>query len=311
MNKSDKIFLAGHNGLVGSSIYNFLKKKKFKKIIIINKKNLDLLNQENVFKFLKKHKPKYVILAAATVGGIKANYHHMDKFLYENLQIQNNVIHGSFINGVKNLIFYGSSCIYPIHAKQPFKENTLLTGKLEPTNEGYALAKISGIKLCEYYNKKYNLNYKCLMPCNIYGPNDRFNDVNSHFIPAILSKLHIAKVKGINHIKLWGTGKPKREIMFVDDLADATLYFLKKKTKENLINIGTGKEKTIKEYANIFKSLIYKDCKVIFDNNKFFDGTKRKINSISISKKYGWRSTTELNEGILRTYQSLIKKINI
>ena len=311
MKKSDKIFLAGHNGLVGNSIYKYLKKKKFRKIIIINRKDLDLLNQSEVFKFLKKHKPKYVILAAATVGGIKANYEHMDKFLYENLQIQNNVIHGSFINGVKNLIFFGSSCIYPKHAKQPFKENLLLTGKLEPTNEGYALAKISGIKLCEYYSKKYKLNYKCLMPCNLYGPNDRFNDVKSHFIPAILSKLHIAKVKGINHIKLWGTGNPKREIMFVDDLADATLFFLQKKTKENLINIGTGREKTIKEYANLFKSLIYKDCKIIFDKNKFFDGAERKINSIKISKKYGWRSKTNLNEGILRTYQNLIREIKI
>ena len=250
INKYSKIFIAGHKGHLGSAILRKLKEKKFKKILFRKKKDLNLLNQSKVFKFLKKNKPEVVIIAAAKVGGIYANNKYRANFIYENLEIQNNLIHGSLMAGVKNLIFFGSSCIYPKGINKPIKEDMLLTGKLEYTNEPYAIAKIAGIKMCENYNKQFKTNYKCLMPCNSYGPNDNYDLKNSHFIAALIKKIYLAKKNNSKTIEMWGSGKPKREIIFVDDIAEACLFFMKKKTKHSLINIGSGNDATIEDYAN-------------------------------------------------------------
>ena len=231
LNKRSKIFLAGHRGMVGSSILRYLKKKNYKNVITINKNKLDLLNQAKTEKFIKKIKPDFVIIAAAKVGGILANENFKADFIYQNLVIQTNIIHSSYIAGVKKLIFLGSSCIYPKYSKQPIKEESLLSGNLEPTNDAYAIAKIAGLKMCEAYNKQYNLNYICLMPTNLYGPNDNYHTQNSHFYPALISKIYNAKIKNKKKIIIWGNGKSKRELMYVDDLADACEFFLKKKNK--------------------------------------------------------------------------------
>ena len=235
INKNAKIFLAGHKGHLGSAIYKKLKKKGFKKIITIDKKKLNLLDQKKVFSFLKNNKPKIVIIAAARVGGIYANNNNRAEFIYENLTIQNNLIHGSYINGIKNLIFFGSSCIYPKNIIKTITEDMLLSGKLEYTNEPYAVAKIAGVKLCENYNRQYKTNYKCLMPCNSYGPNDNYDLKNSHFFAALIKKIYLAKKNNKKYLEIWGTGKPKREIIFVDDIADACIFFMKKK-KYSCIN---------------------------------------------------------------------------
>ena len=272
---NQKIFIAGHKGMVGSALVRFLKKKDIE-IITRDKSELDLLNQSDVKNFFKSQKINQVYLAAAKVGGIYANNTYPAEFIYENLMIQSNVIHGAFLGGVKKLLFLGSSCIYPKNASQPMKEEELLTGKLEPTNEPYAIAKIAGIKMCESYNLQYGTNYKCLMPTNTFGENDNFDLNTSHFIPAIIRKVIDAKKKSKNELRLWGTGKVKREIMYVDDIADACLFFMNKKTKETLINIGSGYEKTIKFYANFIKNKIYPELKIKFDYNHL-DGTPRKI----------------------------------
>jgi GDP-L-fucose synthase len=256
INKNSKIFVAGHTGLVGSAVLRVLKKKGFKKIFYKTKKNLDLRNQKKTYSYILKIKPDAVILCAGKVGGIKANNDFSAEFIYDNLSIQNNVIHGSFKAKVKNLIFLGSSCIYPKYSKQPIKEHYLLSGILEPTNESYAIAKIAGVKLCESYNRQYKLNYKCLMPSNIFGPNDNYNLESSHFFPAIIKKLHNAKVKNLKKTTFWGTGSSKRELTFVYDIAEACIFFLKKKTKHTLINIGSGYEKSIKGYVNFFSKQI-------------------------------------------------------
>ena len=308
MKTKDKIFLAGHKGLAGSAILRHLKSKKYSNIITISKKKLNLLDQKKVFNFIKKNKPKYVIIAAALAGGIKINRIKKAEFLYENMQIQNNIIHASYIYGVKNLIFLGSSCIYPKNAKQPFKENTLLTGPLEETNEGYAIAKISGVKLCQFYNEQYGVNYKCLMPCNLYGINDKYDVQRSHFFPAIISKVVNAKRKKLREIMLMGTGSAHREIMYADDLGEACLFFLKKKTKHFLINIGSGKTYSIKYYANFLKNKIYKNLQIKFDGNKLMDGTKMKKNSLKISYSYGWTAKTNLTKGFENTYSDYLKK---
>ncbi len=263
-----KIFLAGHNGLVGSAILKALKKKSKYQVITIDKKKLDLLDQTKVFKFLKKNKPNVVIIAAARVGGILANQNFGGEFIYENLQIQNNLIHGSFKNDIKNLIFLGSSCIYPKNAPQPLKEEYLLTGKLEETNEPYAVAKIAGVKMCEAYNNQFGTNYKCIMPTNTYGPNDNYNLDNSHFFPAMIRKAHTCKIKNKKFIEIWGSGKPFRELMFVDDIADACIYFMNKKTNHSLINVGVGKDYTIKHYIEFILKKIKLDIKIKFDRSK-------------------------------------------
>ena len=305
--KNDKIFLAGHNGLVGSAVLRKLKDSNFKNIIVADRHKLDLFDQKKVENFLKKHKPKIVILSAAKVGGIKANNKYRADFIRENLQIQTNIIHGSHLNNINNLIFLGSSCVYPKNCKLPIKEDYLLSGKLEMTNEPYAIAKIAGIKMCESYNKQYNRNYISLMPTNTFGPGDNYNLENSHFIPAILRKLYQAQINKKKFINLWGTGKPKREIIYVDDLANAIIYFLKKKTIHSLINIGTSKEYSIKKIANKIVKILDLKIKIKFDNNSKFDGTVSKVLDTSIAKKYGWKPKVKLEKAIIETYKDLVK----
>ena len=304
-----KIFLAGHKGLVGSAILRKLKKKGYKNIITADKKKLNLLNQHEVFKFLRKNKPQIVIIAAARVGGIHANSVYGGDFIYENLQIQNNLIHSSYLNGVKNLIFLGSSCIYPKFSKQPIKEDYLLSGKLEESNEPYAVAKIAGIKMCEAYNKQYKTNYKCLMPANTYGPNDTYDLMSSHFFPALIHKAHLCKSKKKNFLEVWGSGQPFRELIYVDDVADACIFFMNKKIKDTLINIGTGKDMKIKEYAKFIIKKLNLNVKIKFKSSKP-DGMKRKVLDISRAKKYGWVSKTSLDDGFDQTYREFLKKMN-
>ena len=305
--KNAKIFLAGHGGLVGSAILRRLKKYGFKNIITINRSDLDLTNQQKVFAFLGKKKPKAVIIAAAKVGGILDNNKYRGEYIYENLSIQNNLIHGSFLNKVKNLIFLGSSCVYPKNCSQPIKEKYLLTKELEYTNEPYAIAKIAGIKLCENYNLQYATNYKCLMPSNTYVPNDNYNLNSSHFFPALIKKVTEAQKKNKKDIILWGTGKAKRELIYVDDVADACIFFLKKYTKHSLINIGTGKDKTIEQYAEFIIKKLGLKIKINFDTKKP-DGTARKLLDISIAKKYGWFPKISLSEGFDITFRDFLKK---
>jgi GDP-L-fucose synthase len=304
--KNDKIFVAGHTGLVGSSIVRNLKKKNYTNIITINRSRLDLLKEKEVYNFLKVQKPKLVIIAAAKVGGIKANNTFRADFIRENLQIQTNLIHGSHINNIKNLIFLGSSCVYPKFSKLPIKEEYLLTGVLEKTNEPYAIAKIAGIKMCESYNLQYKRNYISLMPTNTFGKGDNYNLKNSHFIPAILRKIYQAQKNNKKIIYLWGTGKPKREIMHVDDLAKAVIHFMNIKVKETLINIGTSKELSIKEYAEMIVKILNVNIKIKFDKNKKLDGVYRKVLDSSIAKKYGWKSEDKINETIKETYNDMI-----
>lgn len=292
--------------MVGSSILKLLKKKGYKKLIYAPRKELDLLNQRQVLNFIGKNKPDAVIIAAAKVGGILANNNFRASFLYENLSIQNNLIHSSFINGIKNLIFLGSSCIYPKFSKQPIKEEYLLSGKLEPTNEPYAIAKIAGLKLCENYNYQYGTNYKCLMPCNLYGPGDNYDDLNSHFFPSLIKKIHYAKVNNVNNIFIWGDGKSLREVMYVDDLAEAVIFFLKKKTKQYLINVGSGIEMSIEEYAKFISLQIYKQVIINYDKSKP-NGTPRKIIDSSIAENYGWKAKTSLKKGINLTYKNFLE----
>ena len=301
-----KIFVAGHNGLVGSAIVKKLKLLGYRNIITINKKELDLINQQNVFDFLKETSPEIVINAAARVGGILANNKFKAEFIYENLSIQNNIIHGCFINKVKDLIFLGSSCVYPKNSDQPIKEKYLLTGVLEKTNEPYAVAKIAGIKMCESYNFQYNTNYKCLMPANIYGPNDNYDLSSSHFFPAIIKKVYDAKIMKKNCITLIGTGRPIRELIYVDDLADACIFFMNKKIKETLINIGNSKGLTILEYAKFVIKSLNLNLDIKFDKSKP-DGTPIKILDNSISKKYGWYPKVNLETGFKLTYKNFLR----
>ena len=309
MNKNSKIFISGHKGLVGSAIVKYLKKKKFTKIYYIEKKKLDLRNQSKVLNFFRKNKFDYVINCAGKVGGINANNKYRAEFLYDNLAIQTNIIHSSYLTKVKSLIFLGSSCIYPKYSKIPMKEESMLLGKLEETNEPYAIAKIAGIKMCESYNKQYKTNFKCLMPCNLYGPNDNYNLDNSHFLPALIKKIFEAKISNNNVVHIWGTGKPKREVMYVDDLADACLYFLKKKTTHSLINIGSGIEKSILDYAKFIAKMLNKKIHFKFDKFKP-DGMKRKLVDLKLAKSYGWKSKITLNEGLKRTIAAFQNKKN-
>lgn len=305
--KNKKIFVTGHNGMVGSAIVRYLSNKNYKKIITIEKNELNLLSQRDTEKFIKKIKPDYVINAAARVGGILANQNFKANFIYENLMIQTNIIHSSFKAGVKKLLFLGSSCIYPKFSKQPIKEDYLLTGKLEETNDAYAIAKIAGIKMCEAYNNQYNLDYLCLMPTNLYGPNDNYNLMDSHFFPALMKKILMAKKKKLKHFTIWGDGKVKREIMYVDDLASACEYFLNKKTEHSLINIGSGEERTIKDFAKFILERLKIDLKIIFDKSKP-NGTPRKIVDTRLAKKYGWKPKFSLERGFDLTKKDFLNK---
>jgi GDP-L-fucose synthase len=309
LNKSSFIFVTGHRGLVGSSLLRRLKFYGYKNIIVKSKKELDLRNQNQVSNFFKKNKIDAVINAAGKVGGIIANNKYKADFIYDNLAIQNNVIHACYKNKIRSLIFLGSSCIYPKNSKQPIKEKYLLTGELEKTNEPYAIAKIAGIKMCESYNFQYKTNYKCLMPCNLYGPNDNYDLKSSHFFPALIVKALAAKKNKKNELTLWGSGKPKRELMYVDDLADACIYFLNKKTKDSLINIGTGHDKSILEYAKFILRKINYRCMIILDKSKP-DGTKRKIIDNSIALSYGWKPKINLDDGFELTLKSYFSNSN-
>ena len=281
---NDKIFVAGHNGLVGSAIVRQLKEKKFKNILVKSKKSLNLLDQNSVYKFLKKEKPKFVFIAAAKVGGILTNNLLRAQFIYENLAIQNNLIHGSYQAGIKDLIFLGSNCVYPKNCPQPIKEKYLLNSYLEYTNEPYAIAKIAGIKMCENYNIQYKTNYKCLMPANLYGPNDNYNPNTSHFLPAIIRKIvSLKKNKKKNKLIIWGNGITKREVLYVDDLADACIYFMNKNTKHSVINIGSNKDFTINYYVDKVLKILELKANVYYDKSKP-TGTPRKLLDCTIAK---------------------------
>ena len=310
INKNNRIFVAGHKGMVGAAVVKYLKKKNYKKIITEEKKKLNLLDQNKTEKYLKKTKPDCVIIAAARVGGIVANNKYKANFIYENIMIQTNLIHSSYLAGVKNLIFLGSSCIYPKFSKQPINEDQLLAGKLEETNDAYAIAKIAGIKMCEAYNKQYRLNYLCLMPTNLYGPNDNYNLVTSHFYPALIKKIYDAKINNKKYLSIWGNGKSKRELMYVDDLADACEFFLRKKTKHTLINIGSGIEKTIEGYAKFLMKKFKIKLKIKKDLSKP-NGTPRKILNSKLALNYGWKSKVDLNAGFDLTYKDFLKKNRI
>jgi len=309
INANSKIYVAGHNGLVGSAIIRKLKKKGYKNIIYRTKKQLDLKDQKKVFNFLKKQKPDFIFIAAAKVGGIYSNNRYKAEFIFDNISIQSNLINAAYLNGINNLIFLGSSCVYPRNCRQPIKEKYLLTGELEKTNDAYAVAKIAGIKMCESYNLQYKTNYKCLMPTNTFGPNDSYDLLDCHFIPALIKKIHQLKINNKNELTLWGNGKARREVIYVDDLADACIYFMKKKTKEAIINIGTGKDYKIKEYANmIIKKIIPQKKIYIKYDSKKPNGTPQKVLDINLAKKYGWYSKTKFSDAILKTYNHFIKK---
>ena len=311
VNLKSKIYVAGHNGLVGSAIVRQLKKKGYKKIITANRSTLDLTKQTKVLKFLKKKKPQFIFIAAAKVGGVYSNNKYKGQYIYENITIQSNLIHSAYLCGIKNLIFLGSSCVYPRLCKQPIKETYLLSGSLEKTNDAYAIAKIAGIKMCESYNTQYKTNYKTLMPTNTFGPNDNYHKLNSHFIPALIRKIHEIKDHKKKQLIVWGNGRAKREILHVDDLAEACVYFMNKKVKETLINIGSGKDFTIKQYAQLMLNILVpkNKIKIRFDLSKP-NGTPRKVLDISLAKKYGWRPKIKLKEAILKTYYNYIKQKN-
>lgn len=306
---NSKIYIAGHKGLVGSAIFRKLKKKGYKKILTVDKSKLDLTNQSKVYNFLKNEKPKFIFIAAAKVGGIYSNNKYPAEFIYNNLIIQSNLIHSAYLCGIKDLIFLGSSCVYPRLCRQPIKEEYLLDGPLEKTNEAYAIAKIAGIKMCESYNLQFKTNYKCLMPTNTFGPNDNYSSLNSHFFPALIKKIHEIKIKDKKELIIWGDGSPKREVVYVDDIADACIYFMKKKFKETMLNIGTGRDHSIEQYAKIILDLILpnKKIKIRYDKSKP-NGTPRKVMNVSLSKKYGWKSNTNLKEAIKLTYSDYLSK---
>ena len=306
LNKNSKIFIAGHTGMVGSAILRHFKKKGYKNLITINKKKLDLINQKKTEIFLKKKKPDFIIIAAAKVGGIAINEKLKADFIYQNLMIQTNLIHSSYKAGIKKLIFLGSSCIYPKFSKQPIKEKYLLSGPLEPSNDSYSIAKIAGVKMCEAYNQQYDLNYICLMPTNLYGPNDNYDLASSHFFPALINKIHHSKKYKKKTLEIWGNGKAKRELMFVDDLANACEFFLKKKINHTLINIGSGIEKKIEDYATFIMKKFNLNLIFKFDLTKP-NGTPRKKLDTSLARSYGWKSRFNLNLGFDLTYKDFLK----
>ncbi len=308
MEKSAKIYVAGHRGMVGSAIVRNLQSKGYTNIVYRTSKELDLRDYNAVQAFLQEEKPEYVFLAAAKVGGIVANNTYKGQFLFENLQIQNNVIHGSYLIGVKKLMFLGSSCIYPKFAPQPLKEEYLLTGTLEPTNEPYAIAKIAGIKMCEAYRDQYGCNFISVMPTNLYGPNDNYDLNNSHVLPAMIRKFHEAKKENKPQVELWGTGSPMREFLHADDLADACVYLMNTYNDSTLVNIGTGVDITIKELAETIKAEVGYEGEIFWNTEKP-DGTPRKLMDVSKLHGLGWKHSIDLKEGIHKVY-SEYKELN-
>jgi GDP-L-fucose synthase len=307
MDKNSRIYVAGHRGMVGSAIYRKLIKEGYNNILTRTSTELDLRNQQAVADFFKLEKPEYVFLAAAKVGGIIANNTYRADFLYENLQVQNNVIHSSYINKVTKLLFLGSSCIYPKLAPQPLKEEYLLTGLLEHTNEPYAIAKIAGIKMCDAYRDQYNCNFISVMPTNLYGYNDNYHPQNSHVLPGLIRRFHEAKQQNAASVTIWGTGTPRREFLFADDMADACYYLMQNYDEAGLINIGTGEDIFIKDLALLIKDIIGYKGEIQFDSSKP-DGTPRKLMDVSKLHSKGWKHTIELKEGIKLAYQDFLTK---
>lgn len=302
MNKDSKIYVAGHRGLVGSAIVRNLEERGYTNIICRTHKELDLTRQADVEKFFEGEKPEYVFLAAAKVGGIHANNTRPAEFIYENLMIESNIIHSAYKYGVKKLLFLGSSCIYPKFANQPIKEEYLLTGELEPTNEAYAIAKITGIELCKFYRRQYGCDFISAMPTNLYGINDNFDLETSHVLPALIRKFHEAKINNQEEVVMWGTGKPLREFMYVDDLADALVHLMLNYSDEIHVNMGTGKDLSIGELAQIVKEVVGYEGKIVNDLSKP-DGTPRKLLDVSKLEATGWKYKTELREGIEKVYK--------
>jgi len=306
MEKNSKIYIAGHTGLVGSSIKRILEKEGYKNLIFKTSSELDLKDKIATEKFFLKENPEYVFDAAARVGGIKANSEKKADFIYENLQIQNNIIHSSYKFGVKKLLFLASNCIYPKHCKQPIKEEFLLTGPPEPTNDAFAIAKIAGITMCQAYNDQYKQNFISVIPANLFGPNDNFDKENSHFVAALIRKFHESKLNKQN-VTLWGTGKPKREIMHVDDIADACLFLMQKYDSPEPINVGLGYDFSIKDISELIKKIVGFDKKIIFDETKH-DGIKRKLLDSGKINTLGWNPKINLEDGLKETYEWFVEK---
>ncbi|MCK0070283.1 GDP-L-fucose synthase [Kordiimonas laminariae] len=306
MDRNAKVFVAGHRGLVGSALVRRLKEKGFNNLLLKTRPELDLTNQQAVEAFFEIEQPEYVFLAAAKVGGIYANSAYPADFLYANLSIQTNVINSAYQNGTKKLVFLGSSCIYPKMASQPIKEEYLLTGALEPTNEAYALAKISGLKMCEAYRRQYGFNAVSVMPTNLYGPGDNYDLENSHVIPALIRKAHEAKVSGASEMVVWGTGKAMREFLYVDDMADATIHAMMHYEEDGTINVGTGKDLTIRDLVETIVDVVGFKGELRWDTGKP-DGTPRKVLDVSRMTKLGWQAKTSLRDGLVKTYAAFQK----
>lgn len=307
MEINSKIFIAGHNGMVGSSILRNLKSSGYKNILLRSRKELDLTDQNQVISFFKKEKPEYVFLSAAKVGGIMANKNFKADFIYQNLMIQSNIIHSSYLFGVKKLLFLGSSCIYPKNSSQPIKEEYLLSGFLEETNDSYAIAKISGIKMCQSYNQQYGTNFISVMPTNLYGIGDNYDTNNSHVLPALIRKIHDAKINNKKSVEIWGTGKPMREFLFSDDLSDALILLMINYNSSDPINVGVGEDIKISELVNIICDVIGYKGEILYDKSKP-DGTMRKLLDISKIKKMGWVNKTSLKDGIIIAYNDFLKR---
>lgn len=304
MNLNDKIYIAGHRGMVGSAILRQLKDRGYTNFVLKTSSELDLRNQQAVTDFFAQEKPDYVFLAAAKVGGIVANNTYRGDFIYENLMIQNNIIHQSYLNNVKKLMFLGSSCIYPKMAPQPLKEEYMLTGELEPTNEPYAIAKIAGIKMCDAYRNQFGCNFISVMPTNLYGPNDNYDLKNSHVLPAMLRKFITAKRNNEDSVTIWGTGSPKREFLHADDLAEACLYLMENYNEEGLVNIGVGEDISILDLAILVKKIVGFEGEIVTDTSKP-DGTPRKLMDVSKLNGFGWKAKTSLEEGIQKVYDEI------
>ncbi len=304
MEKQSKIFIAGHRGMVGSAIVRKLQQEGYENLLVRTSSELDLRNQTAVDTFFKEQKPDYVFLAAAKVGGIVANNTYRGAFLYDNLMIQSNVIHAAYKNNVKKLLFLGSSCIYPKFAEQPIREEYLLTGTLEPTNEPYAIAKIAGLKMCEAYRQQYGADFISAMPTNLYGPNDNYDLKNSHVLPALLRKMIVAKRTQQPQVEIWGTGTPRREFLHVDDLADASFYLMQHYSEAGWVNVGVGTDVSIKELAELIKEIVGFEGSLYFDADKP-DGTPRKLLDCSRIHQMGWKARIELKEGIQRVYEEI------